>query len=198
MPKKHAPLPYGTHPSAYGGILRRRSKGRGKRTLSLRYCMHLVLRSSVARGSWSFVRGANRTMINGILAKHARASGLEILGTGNAGNHLHLRVKFSNKTQYFHFIRAVAGEIALKIKKIPNPQAVFSRSFWDQRPFSSIVSGNRYVTRLKEYIKINELEGRGHTRAFARLVVQKWREQNWKSDLSAAANASRAVKTFDG
>ena len=112
-------------------------------------------------------------MIDGILVKHAAASGVELLGVGNAGNHLHLRVKFSSEHQYFHFIRAVAGEIALKIKKIPNPQALLGRGFWDQRPFSSIVSNNLYVARLSDYIRINELEGKGYPRAFARLIVQK-------------------------
>jgi REP element-mobilizing transposase RayT len=194
MARKPITLPYRTHPSAYGGILRKRSKGRGTRPLSVKYCMHLVLRSSLARGAWSFVRGANRTMINGVLARQAAASGVELLGVGNAGNHLHLRVKFSSKKQYLRFIRAVAGEIALKIKKISHAEAKLDRNFWDQRPFSSIVASSRYVARLKDYVEINELEGRGFGRAFSRLLVQKWRdiEQILRHELVAASAASSA------
>lgn len=183
MSRHHVPLPYGLHPSAHGGVLRNRSKGRGQRALSLRHCMHLVLRSSMARGAWSFVRGANRAMVNGVLAKHAAATGVELLGTGNAGNHLHLRVKFSSRAQYCSFIRAVAGEIALKLKRVKRTDIstaaltqLLGRSFWDRRPFSSIVSGARYFARLTDYLKINDLEGQGFTRAFAQLTVQRWRD----------------------
>jgi REP element-mobilizing transposase RayT len=176
MARRHTPLPYGMHPSAYGGILRNRALGRGQRTLSVKHSMHLVLRSALARGVWSFVQPRNKVMINKVLAKHARATGVELLAVGNAGNHLHLRVRFTQKQQYFRFIRSVAGEIALKIKRIPNPKGLFKRNFWERRPFSSIVSNSRYVVRLVDYIKINDLEGRGYTRALARLIVEKWRD----------------------
>jgi REP element-mobilizing transposase RayT len=166
------------HPSAYGGVLRKKLSGRGARTLSTRFSMHLVLRSSAAKGAWSFVRPSNRHMVNQVLAKQAERSGVTILGIGNAGNHLHLRVKFSNHKQYFKFIRAVAGEIALKIKRIPNPHSR-KKNFWDERPFSSIVATAKYVNRLTDYIKINHLEGQGFVRAFARLVVEKWRDGSW-------------------
>jgi REP element-mobilizing transposase RayT len=140
--------------------------------------MHLVLRSTLARGVWSFVRPRNRDLVNRVLSKHAAVTGVELKGIGNAGNHLHLRIKVSSRKQYFHFIRAVAGELALKIKKTPNTAAGLSpnRNFWDRRPFSSIVSSYQYAARLMDYIKINELEGHGHTRAFAKLLVQKWRD----------------------
>jgi REP element-mobilizing transposase RayT len=138
--------------------------------------MHLVLRSTLARGAWSFVRGGNRHLVESILAKHATAGGVEILNVGNAGNHLHLRLKLSSKKQYLRFIRAVAGEIALKIKRLPNPQNPPQRGFWDQRPFSAVVAGARYVARLIDYVKINELEGHGCPRAYARLTVKKWNQ----------------------
>ncbi len=164
------------HPSAYGGILRKRLRGRGRRTISTRFSMHLVLRSSLARGVWSFVRPANRRLITHVLAKHAAATGVEILGVGNAGNHLHLRLRVPSREQYQHFIRAVAGEIALKIKRLG---PTIRRNFWDHRPFSSVVATINYVNRLTDYIKINHLEGHGFVRSFARLVVQRWRDGTW-------------------
>jgi len=142
--------------------------------------MHLVLRSTLAKGAWSFVQPKNRHMIMRVLAKHAQRTGTELLGTGNAGNHLHLRAKFTSRKQYCSFIRSVAGEIARIGKNstgnIPISNAQQNKSFWDQRPFSSIVSTLRYVARISDYIKINELEGLGYARAIARLVVQKWRD----------------------
>ncbi len=112
-------------------------------------------------------------MIKGILAKQAKSADIELLGVGNAGNHIHLRIKFSHKKKYFKFIRAVAGEIALKIKKIANPDAVMNCNFWNQRPFTTIVAGARYVDRLVDYLQINELEGRGYIRSYARLRVEQ-------------------------
>ncbi|OFZ11074.1 MAG: hypothetical protein A2Z20_02205 [Bdellovibrionales bacterium RBG_16_40_8] len=138
--------------------------------------MHIVMRSSVARGVWSFVRPNNRNMIAHVLAKHASTTGVEIIATGNAGNHLHLRVRFPSLNAYKHFIRAVTGEVALKIKKIANSAVILNRGFWDSRPFSCIVSTLGYATRLTDYIKINQLEGRGFNRAFACLVVKRWRD----------------------
>jgi REP element-mobilizing transposase RayT len=203
------------HPSAYGGVLRNRRQGRGARSISTRFSMHLVLRSSLARGAWSFVRPKNESMIHRVLAKHAKHTSTEILGIGNAGNHLHLRVQFTSRKNYLRFIRSVTGEIALHIKKITQPvlpnnsspkitlhnttsktttaatldtktstsasasKASTSatspaRSFWDRRPFSSIVSTLKYVARLTDYIHINSIEGQGYPRAHARLVVQSW------------------------
>lgn len=171
---KHA---HAVHPSAHGGVLRNRRAGRGKRRISTRFSMHLVLRSSVAKGAWSFVRPQNRAMIQRVLAKHSARLNVVLHGVGNAGNHLHLRAQFISRKSYLDFIRAIAGEIALHIKKISHPDADRScRSLWDHRPFSSIVSGLKYVNRLTDYIKLNQLEGRGFPRAFARLVVQRWRE----------------------
>lgn len=187
------------HPSAYGGVLRNRRQGRGARSVSTRFSMHLVLRSSQARGAWSFVRPKNESMIAQVLNKHAKSTNTEILGIGNAGNHLHLRLQFSTRKNYLRFIRAVTGEIALKIKKFANAarprhaaqpahakiiseNKTASHTFWDRRPFSSIVSTLKYVARLKDYIDINSIEGQGYPRSYARLVVQSWRYRTLNFD----------------
>jgi REP element-mobilizing transposase RayT len=178
MARPQIPRPPGLHASAYGGSLRTRRRARGKRPISVRYSMHLVLRSSQARGAWSFARSQNRSLLERILAKHARAADVHIHATGNAGNHLHLRLRVNSKEQYFHFIRAVTGEIALKIKKIANSAGNIKARFWDRRPFSSIVATLRYSARLMDYIAINHIEGQGYPRAFARLEVQAWRNSS--------------------
>jgi hypothetical protein len=112
MPKRHTPLPYGLHPSAYGGILRNRAKGRGARTLSVRYSMHLVLRSVLARGAWSFVRPQIKTMINGILARHAAATGIELLAVGNAGNKAYSPATFGTKALLAALFLTIAMSLA--------------------------------------------------------------------------------------
>ncbi len=165
------------HPSAHGGVLRRRRAGRTRRPISTRFSMHLVLRSSFARGALSFVQPQTRHLINLLLAKHSAASGVRILGVGNAGNHLHLRVQVPHSAGYKHFVRALTGELALKLKRLAKHKLIeIHKNFWDQRPFSSIAGTLKYQNRLADYIKINQLEGGGFKRAFARLVVSRWRE----------------------
>jgi REP element-mobilizing transposase RayT len=173
MGRRPTPISKNLHPSAHGGTLRNSRKGRGARRVSTRYSMHIVLRSSQARGALSFLRPQIRRMIGRVLSKHAARAQAKILTLGNAGNHLHLRIQFGSRRTYMYFIRAVTGEIALHIKRL----AETTKNFWDRRPFSCIVSGARYVTRLTDYIRINSLEGQGYPRAFARLVVETWRRQ---------------------
>ena len=137
--------------------------------------MHLVLRARWAYGAWSFRADPFRRMIDKILHKHAVRTGVELLGVGNAGNHLHLRVQIHSRKKYRDFIRSISGEIALKIKK--SREEFYQQkeeAFWERRPFSCIVAGSRYVARLADYIKINELERGGISRANARLMVRKW------------------------
>ncbi len=168
------------HPSAHGGALRNRRIGRGARPISVRYSMHLVLRSSHARGAWSFVRRGNRELVQRILLKHASKSQVELLAAGNAGSHLHLRLRVRDKSNYFKFIRAVAGEIALKFKRLHRPEGLLKHNFWDQRPFSTIVSTLKYAQNLTDYIKINQVEGSGFSREVARMAVEKWRLGIWR------------------
>lgn len=169
------------HPSAHGGELRRRRSGRKARPISTRFSMHLVLRSTLARGIWSFVRGKNRGMILNLISKHALASGVQILSSGNAGNHFHLHVRPRGRREYKHFVRALAGDISLQLRKIvgAHGERLPQRNFWDRRPFTTIVATAHYVATLTDYIKVNMLEGNGVPRAFARLVVEKWRRGIW-------------------
>ncbi len=169
------------HPSAHGGELRRQRSGRRSRPISTHFSMHLVLRSTLAKGIWSFVRGGNRTIILNLMAKHAVASGVQILSSANASNHLHLHVKVASRRQYKHFVRALAGDIALQMRKIIaiDGTQLPAKNFWDRRPFTTIVATAKYVAKITDYIKINQLEGSGVPRAFARIVVDKWRRGVW-------------------
>ena len=179
MPKK--PLSKSelrVHQSACGGVLRNRRSGRKKRSLSTRFTMHLVLRARWAYGAWSFTAPNIRQMINYVIAKHELRTGIQVLEVGNAGNHLHLRVKISSRVQYNNFIRAVTGEIARKIKL--SREGFYGEKeggFWERRPFSSIVAGARYSTVITNYIKINQLQGLGIRRSDARMLIKKWSDK---------------------
>ena len=46
--------------------------------------------------------------------------------------------------------------------------------FWDYRPFTRVVVGYRAFLAMRDYIRINQMEGLGHDRAHARLVINEF------------------------
>lgn len=132
----------------YGGALRKKAKNRGARPLCTKRSIHLILWSSAAKGERSFLR--NRKLIERTLSKIAKRFGVKIYRTGNAGNHLHLVVKLTNRYLYSGFIRALTGALALKLK-----------IKWDFRPYTRIIEWGRDFKRACEYVFLNQLEGAG-------------------------------------
>jgi REP element-mobilizing transposase RayT len=158
---------------SYGGDLRRTRAGRAHgRPLDTRYTMHLVLRSSKAKGKWSFFNKNNPYKIKSILEKFGKKFGVQVLSIANVGNHLHLQIKLSNRFTWRAFIRAVTAAIAMAITGTSRWNKVEGASeFWDHRPFTRVVVGRRAFLSLKDYIEINKWEGWGANRAEARTIV---------------------------
>lgn len=165
--------------SDYGGDLQTCRAGREHgRPLSTRKSMHLVLRSTKATGERSFLRRRNKIIVDAIIAKFARNFSVRILSVANVGNHIHLHIRLMNRFTYFSFIRAVTGGIALAIGKMgesasnqSTKTSTVSRRFWDRRPFTRIVNCFADFKNVVKYIRINELEGLGHSRTRARQIV---------------------------
>jgi hypothetical protein len=176
---------------AYGGELLKTRKGRAQpRPLATRHDMHLVLRSSLARGEWSFRRPRNARKIRAILEKFARRYGVRLISLANVGNHLHIHLRLGNRHTYPAFIRAVTGSIAMAVTgasrwnkpavggrsagpsgRSGRPRESSRRRFWDYRPFTRVMIGFQAALRLKDYLKINQLEGIGYTRPEARFMI---------------------------
>lgn len=168
-------------PSAYGGVLRNTRKGReGARPLAARSTMHLVLRSSKARGKMSFRYGKNPQYIEQIIKRFATKNGIKILSMANVGNHLHLHIKLGNRFGYAPFIRAISGAIALAVTKalrhtlkhIESETCKSNDHFWDYRPFTRIIEGLRGYLSVRDYIKVNQLEGTGVSRPRAYILIK--------------------------
>lgn len=144
---------------AYGGEPQKTRKGRqGPRPLDTKNTMHLVLRSSKAKDEWSFRRPENYKKIKKILENFARKYGVSIISLANVGNHLHLHIKLSNRYTYKPFIRAITAAIAMAITKCSRWKKSDGK-FWDYRPFTRVIQGFKNFLTLKDYIKINQLEG---------------------------------------
>lgn len=166
--------------TCYGGDLLKTRRGRARaRPLSASDSMHLVLRSSKARGEWSFTRKRNRTEIEAILQRFSKRHEVQVLRSGVVGNHLHLQVKLGHRRKYRAnynaFIRAVSAAIAMAVTGASRWQKLKQEAkdrFWDRRPFTRIVQGVRQYVTLQRYIDLNQLEGFGYTRRWALYVLE--------------------------
>lgn len=161
--------------SAYGGELQKKRKGRkGPRPLHTKYSMHLVVRSTKAKGKWNFRTPQNWGHIRRILNKFAKKWGVKLINGANVVNHLHLHIQIMNRHGYKPFIRAVTACIVMAITGASrwNP---LTEKFWDHRPFTVIAETVTHELNLTDYIRINQLEGRGVDREIARLMVKgRW------------------------
>jgi hypothetical protein len=103
----------------------------------------------------------------------------------NVGNHIHMQIKLSNRYTYKPFIRAITSSIAMAVTGINRwtkntgtgrtasfSGAAFKEKFWDYRPFTRVVKSYLGFLNLKDYIKINRLEGEGFSRGAAQVLVR--------------------------
>lgn len=164
-----------SEPSAYGGELLKTRRGRSRgRPLATKHSMHLVLRSSKAKGDWSFRRSQNSRKIRAIIQRFSNKYGVRLLSLANVGNHLHLQIQLTHRQGYKAFIRAVTAAIAMAVTGRNRWTAKESTrlKFWDYRPFTRVVVGYRALLTLRDYIRINQWEGIGVNRNEARLIIK--------------------------
>lgn len=158
-------------PKAYGGELLKKRKGRsGPRPLDTKNSMHVVLRSSYAKGGWSFRVGENPKKVDRILKKFSVKYGVRILSVANVGNHLHLHIQLGTRFGYKPFIRAVTAAIAMAITGMSRWKNLKIK-FWDLRPYTRVVVGREAWRHLTKYIRLNQLEGMGYARDVAKIVL---------------------------
>jgi hypothetical protein len=162
-------------PKAYGGSLLKTRAGRSRpRPLETRTTMHLVLRSSKAKGPWSFKQTKNEKRIREIVSKFSAKHGVKVLSLANVGNHLHFQIKLSNRYTYRPFIRATTAAIAMAITGASRWKPLKTKAsdrFWDRRPFTRIVHGLRAFLDLRDYVRLNQMEGEGMPREIGRWVM---------------------------
>lgn len=157
---------------AYGGELLKTRKGRAHgRPLDTKNSMHLVLRSSKAKGDLSFLRKGNDRKVRQIVQKFSIRYGVQILSLANVGNHLHFQIKLGNRFGYKPFIRAITAAIAMAVTGVSRWKKVEGK-FWDYRPFTRVIMGFKAFLTLRDYIKVNQFEGFGYKRNQARFLIE--------------------------
>lgn len=147
--------------SWFGGTYLKNSHAKTKRPLSSKLPIHVVLRSSRAKGDLSFRHPRYFAMVQTTIRDIAHRYGIRLYETANVGNHLHLLVKLPHVRRWKPFIRELCGTLARKILGLKGRNST-KFEFWDQRPFTRIVDGwNRAYRIVKDYIVMNKLEGAG-------------------------------------
>jgi len=164
-------------PHAFGGTLLKTRAGRAKpRPLATSGSgtIHLVLRSSRAKGPWSFRASRNEEKIKAITARFVKKYAVTLHSMANVRNHLHLHIGLAHKASYKPFIRALTSSIAMAITGASRWNPLQGGKFWDYRPFSRLVYGVKAFLRVNDYVDVNELEGMGYFRGEAREIIA-WR-----------------------
>ncbi len=145
-------------PKNFGGAYLKNSNPKEKRPVSTKKAMHLVLRSTLAKGPQSLLR--NNKKVSEVIYKQAKACGVKVYRFANAGNHLHLIILPSSRAAFIKFIRSVSGLIARLILKAEKGAAK-AVQFWDKRPFTRILEWGKDFKISSDYLLQNTLEAFG-------------------------------------
>src|SRR5262249_43544587 len=110
-----------------GGLYQ--GKRKEARPLATKRPMHVVLRSSRAKGLWSFLHSRNRAAVENLVRKTALRFGVKLQQMANSGNHLHLIVQGQSRDGLQSFLRTFPALLARGITgaKKGSPQG----KFWD-------------------------------------------------------------------
>jgi len=180
---------------AFGGSSLGRSHARGKRPFSKKLAVHVVLRSSQAKGTHSLLKHGRK--VETIIFDEAAQRSIRLHGAANAGNHLHLLVQAPSRDHLSAFLRAVTGRMSMIVTKArkgsPLPKNENgSTSFWDQRPFTRLVSLGRDFTNVLTYISLNSTEMAGFSRGQARAMFREIRERLRRGELARSPHLAAA------
>jgi REP element-mobilizing transposase RayT len=155
---------------SFGGDLQ---KGKRKtfRPIDPKAPIHLVLKSSRAKGEWSMLHQHHKTKIRDLSEKLAKENGIKIYQFANVGNHLHLLLKTGNRGNFQKFLRVFSGRVAMMITRARkgNPQG----RFWDSLAFTRIVQWGRDFSRITRYLFKNQIESFGNTAKLAMDIVRR-------------------------
>jgi hypothetical protein len=143
--------------SSHGGAESLKRNRKVRRPLDSKLPVHLILKSSKARGSLSFVRKRNKHWIWLLVHKKADKFGVKLQGFANVGNHLHIKIKFQRREQFQNFLRSISSLIARHVTGARKGK-LFGK-FWDYLAYTKVVKVWSQEKRLDKYIVANAIEG---------------------------------------
>ncbi len=173
---------------SYGGSLRNKRTGRGRRPLSSKDPLHAVfkiqkskLRLMSLRTSKSFL------LIHLLIKKYSKHFAVKVEQLSIQNDHIHILIRTSRRSQFHHFFRVVAGQIAQRFEKegllratdTPKSTERNGTRLWKHRPFSRVVRGWSAIRIVRNYIQLNEQEARGLIK-YQKLRLKGLSSSDWK------------------
>ena len=164
----------------FGGALLK-SKRKNLRPLSSKDPIHIVMRSTFAKGKDSFLAQRNLSAIERFISIFSKRFHIRVYQHAIVGNHIHLIIRSPHRNQHKAFIKALSGKIASHVMGDQSFD-VFWRSrrgdgvqqtkqglqdqekpqgFWEFRPFTRVMYWGRDFKKCCEYLKQNTLEAIG-------------------------------------
>lgn len=138
----------------YGGALNYRKK---RRPFLKSRATHFVLRSNRLEGARSLLKQNRTKIVEAVLISRAKRYGAYLYKYSINSNHIHLLIRFTTAKLQADFLRDFAGTLALKLRRLLDIQ---HGSFWQARPFSSMVKRSAY-NAIQLYIEKNRNEAAG-------------------------------------
>lgn len=147
---------YGPRRWSHGGATAQ-SRRKIARPLDRKKPVHLVMKSSYAKGGLSLLTAKNRLFVERTFRERARQFGITIQGFENVGNHLHAIVKFKRREHFQNFLRTVSALIARFVTGARRGKP-FGKRFWNNLAFTRVVNGLKDLRGLVTYFFKNEIE----------------------------------------
>ncbi len=150
---------------SYGGTLRQKRNGRGTRPLSSREPLHLVLKVNKEKVSRGLRTPKRFLLIHQILEKYALKFFVKVEQISVQGDHIHINLRATRRSNYQSFFRVLAGQIAQQFEKAglltavtdtPGRGKKTGRGLWRYRPFT-IDRRDRYPGGMVEGLNLSGL-----------------------------------------
>lgn len=143
----------------HGGEL---SVGKRKtaRPIATNRAMHVIIRSSHAKGQWSFRSRRNAPAIKALVSRFARQFGVRFYHWSINSNHLHFAIRPSTRAGLTGFLSALSGGVSQVVTGARKGKALGFR-FFDHIPFTRIVEWGRAFKNLLAYVQLNVDEAAG-------------------------------------
>ncbi len=142
-----------------------KSKRKTCRPIDPKQALHVVLRSSMARGLNSMLHPKHCDHIYHFTNDLAKRYGVRLYRYANVGNHIHLLIKVPSRIIWQRFLRELSGGIAIIVtgarkgdSRVKNESG---RSFWDHLAFTRIVHFGRDFRGMGRYLIKNLFEAAG-------------------------------------
>ncbi|MGK5083707.1 transposase [Bdellovibrionota bacterium FG-1] len=135
------------------------------RPIDPKQALHVVLRSSQARGALSMLHPKHCNLLEEFARQLAKRWGVRLYRYANVGNHIHLLIRVPSRAVWKRFLRELAGGIAIIVTGAKKGAALArnktGRGFWDHLAFSRIVQFGRDFEGMGRYLIKNLFEAAG-------------------------------------